>query len=159
MEINNSNPLLILRFTQFRKYDFIEQHKAIIGEKGAVWMLKKGRGIPYRSLRKICENGGGMILKAPKITGGKYYFAHFSAYYNGIPQNEFDYPTYYSEIIDEYVNNPLEGTWIKIDYITEMLPSVVENLYLTSNNSKVSEVIGKTRTSVMYAYTKEDFII
>ena len=157
MQLKKNCPLLVLRFTQFGHYDFVKEHNCLICDNGFTWMLKKGRNIPLKSLETVLNSGGGMILKAPKKAGGIYYYAHFSACANGVPQDNYNYPRYYAEITDEYVDNPLDGTWIKLDYIHELSDDIVEHLYLSSNDNKVVDVIGKTRTSVMYAYLDENF--
>lgn len=147
--------LLVIRFLTFGKYDFVNEHQNLLKEQGAVWVLKTGKNIPDKALEEIAANGGQVIFKAPKATGGKYYYGHFVEYRQGLPEKNMAYPDYYHLLPDGYDRAALDGTWLKIDSLLALEESKVEKLLLSSNGKKVSEVIGQTRTSVMYAYFQE----
>lgn len=39
----DENSMLLLRYSSYKKYDFIREHNSIIKNKGSVWMLKVGK--------------------------------------------------------------------------------------------------------------------
>ena len=144
--------MMVIRFFSVRKVDFISEHKVLIEKNGSVWMLKSGKKIPDSSLKNVLESGGVILLKAPKIEGGRFYKAHFVDFFLGVPKPEMIFPDYYSSLENEYdyEKSILDGTWFKVDSILEMQDSDVDELVLWSNGKKLKDVINQTRTSVMY---------
>ena len=41
--IENDTLMLLFRFSNYKKYNFIEEHKVFLKEKGYVWMMKMGK--------------------------------------------------------------------------------------------------------------------
>lgn len=146
----------------FQKYDFVTEHKKIIDENNYVWMLKLGKKISIKKLDEVLNSDGGIVLKFDEKHGGAFYYCHICDYVVGKPTAEMIYPTYYSEMIDDYKSKnyyfedySLEGTWFKMDSFVELKRSDVEKLHLVLNDKSVLKVLGETRTTVMYIFYKE----
>lgn len=155
MDLSNSKRIMVVRYTPFRKYNFIKEHCNIIKDNGSVWMLKVGRKIPDAAVKDIIHQGGNVILKEPKLSGGRYYYAHCTSSYQGLPIDDMRFPEYYRKIPrEDYDREPLDGTWLRIDEVCALDEDVVNCLYLCSNNRKLCEVVSQTRTSIMYVYYK-----
>lgn len=148
---------LLLRFSDYKSHSFIDEHQNLINEIGEVWMLKMGRRIPNDRLAELFSNGGQLLLKASKHSGGRYYCASVIAARNGTPTAAMIYPQYYSEMLKDenlFCNRSLEGTWFCVENISELPLSIVEKLRLVSNDKMVEDVLGQTRSSVVYVYYK-----
>ncbi len=152
MYVNMDKEMIVVRFLTFKNFDFIEEHSDVLKKNKIVWMLKTGKYIPAPVLDEIINNGGMMILKAPKKLGGKYYMTHFCEYYHGNAKESMVFPEYYYQLPTEYDKSPLDGTWLKIDRIHELTNEYVHRLRLCSNGKRIDEVVKQTRTSVMYVY-------
>lgn len=159
MVVKANKEILVVRFSQYKKVDFIEEHLKLIRKIGNVWMLKIGRKIPEKSLKNVLSENGMILLKAPKKVGGKYYLAMVEEYHNGLPKDSFVYPDYYKEIIEDCFGFSLEGTWIKVNCIKEMPKDLLNNFQMSKNGKPLENVINSTRTSVLYAVCNKDFEI
>ena len=155
--VKANQPLLVIRFTQYKKIDFIGEHLRLINKDGFVWMLKTGRRIPDSSLKKSVFKNGIVILKAPKKAGGQYYFAIVDNYHNGLPQDDYSYPRYYDEMIEESYDYSMDGTWLKIKKIKIMEENMLDHLIMQKSGKNLHDVINSTRTSVLYAISDSDF--
>ena len=147
---------LLLRFGNYREYDFINEHKEVIRKYGYVWMLKVGKCIPQSRLDEVFDENRALLLKAPKSIGGKYYHAEVDDYYRGEPRMDMPYPPYYSKMLSDEVwwnVDSLYGTWLRITAISELGKENIEHLYLFSNKKPVESVLSSTRTSTLYVYS------
>ena len=97
----DENSMLLLRYSSYKKYDFIREHNSIIKNKGSVWMLKVGKCIPENKLQKMYEYGGVMYLRSPKIEGEKFYKAIIKAYYSSEPKRNMILLKYYNEMLND----------------------------------------------------------
>lgn len=147
MELQN---VMVIRFGEFEGLSFIEEHKNIIDKNGDVWMLKLGRNPYKKALVKFEDNDAKIILCSPKKRGNKLYLCDVCGYWLGKPKENFVFPNYYHNILDEYGENRLEGTWINISGIHEIPMEDYEKIILVSNEKKLIDVINETRTSIMY---------
>ncbi len=159
MKIEANKEILVIRFTQYKNVDFIDEHSKIVKEKNSVWILKVGRMIPQKSIERVIGGSKVVVLKAPKKAGGKYYIASIKGYHNGLPKSGFDYPKYYDEMLDSSYEYTLEGTWICVETIQEIDDSILDHLLMEKNRNRLVDVINSTRTSVLYAISDEELDI
>lgn len=156
MIIHANEKLLVLRFSTYKKYDFIEEHRKIIDATGSVWILKIGRKVPNKTLAEIQSKSAGLILKAPKVAGGKYYYCKMINSLNSKPTDEMEFPSYYRQLMKDMYWFSMDGTWIKVAEFVELTNEEVAELKLLSNNRSLDEVFTETRTTMLYAYTSKD---
>lgn len=159
MNIVAKEKLLVLRFSIYKKYDFIYEHELIIQREGAVWLLKLGKKVTNRALEDIMNSSCGLILKAPKAYGGKLYYCRMLDAKNMTPTEDMLYPQYYNELVQDMFWFSLDGTWIKVDSFVELDENTVSKLRLVSNDKPLEEVFMQTRTTTLYAYSTEDIIL
>lgn len=161
MKIPANKCIMTIRYTQYRSIDFIAEHKKLIDRHGSVWMLKVGRKIPIISLEEVARESGLIILKAPKVAGGKYYIAPLIHYHNGMPLQDFNYPKYYEDMIDsqrEYEIS-LDGTWLEIGRIVSLPADALNSMLMKKSGKKLLDVIGSTRTSIMYTVCEKEIVL
>lgn len=156
--IQAKKKILVLRYSQFRNYDFLSEHKSIIDRLGYVWMLKLGKTVPEYRMKEILAETQAIILKAPKSQGGNYLIAVFDDFYNGKAPKELLFPNYYNEMVDTSYEYSLEGTWIKTISVREMTNEEVKKIFLVSNDKNIEDVMKSTRSALLYAYSTEDII-
>lgn len=144
--IEKNAEMLLFRYSEFKHYDFIKEHKAVLAKNGYVWMLKSGRKSNPDKLSSIIEQGGWLILKQPKNAGGKYYICQFDAVQEYEPADK-SYPDYYKEFVSERLTNE---QWFRLISINEMPDIEVDKIVLCKNENKVIDIIGTTMTSVMF---------
>lgn len=108
MKILKDTNMLLFRFRSYGKNNFIESHKKILNEKKYVWMLKLGKRTSTEKLRDILDEGGWLILRAPKSEGSKSFIARYVAFSENEPEDMI-YPEYYQEIIDDEESEYFEG--------------------------------------------------
>ena len=159
MDIRANKKMLVLRYSPYKKYDFIHEHEKIIDKYGCVWLLKLGKPVPDIALKEILEGDSGLILKAPKKDGGSYYYCHMLSAQNTNVKREMRYPDYYNELMNELYWYSFTGTWIKIKKFILLEPDEIKHLKLVSNNKDLVEVLGQTRTTMLYAYSDNDLIL
>ena len=70
MKIKQNTEMLLFRFSNFSKHSFLQELTTVLNEKGCVWMLKAGKRSSISKLEEIKENGGWLVLRAPKADGG-----------------------------------------------------------------------------------------
>ena len=145
--------MLLLRYSSYKKYDFIREHINIIENKGSVWMLKVGKNVPEKKLQKMYENGGTLYLRSPKIEGEKIYKATIKAYHLGEPKRNMIFPNYYDEMLNDealWLIDSLSGTWFEVVAIKEISQAQAERLKLASNGKRAVDVLSCTRSSMLY---------
>lgn len=159
MIISKDTSMLLFRFRSYGKNNFIESHKKILGEEEYVWMMKLGKRTSTDKLQNILDEGGWVILRAPKAEGSKSYVARFVAFSEEEPEDMI-YPEYYQEILDDEENEYFEGNaktqWFKLVLITEIDEMTAEKLVMVKSEKMVNEVIGTTRTAVMFVKNSEE---
>lgn len=159
MIISKDTNMLLFRFRSYGKNNFIEFHKKILGEEEYVWMMKLGKRTSTDKLQNILDEGGWVILRAPKAEGSKSYVARFVAFAEEEPEDMI-YPEYYQEILDDEENEYFEGNaktqWFKLVLITEIDEMTAEKLVMVKSEKMVNEVIGTTRTAVMFVKNSEE---
>ncbi len=154
MLIEKGKRMLLLRFSNYKKYDFIECHKDLIEKNGFVWMIKMGKPLPKPNLDSVVNDGGTLILKAPKSCGGNLYIAKILECYNGIPSEEMTFPAYYHVMEKDdniwMLGYSLDGSWFKITDLSILSNEDASRIRLISNGKLAVDVLDSTRTSVMY---------
>ena len=144
---------LLLRYSSYKKYDFIREHNSVIQDKGSVWMLKVGKCIPETKLQGMYRDGGILYLRSPKAEGEKIYKAVITAYYLGEPKHNMIFPNYYDEMLNDedlWLVDSLSGTWFEVVEIKEISKSQAEQLKLVRNGKRAVDVLSCTRSSVLY---------
>lgn len=151
MIIKEKTPNLFLRLTNFKEYDYINEHKKCLENNGFVWILKVGKFIDKEFLESIIKNGGGIILKTPKRTDNKYYFCKLESYR---PYNEkIVFPDYYKEYLESEgldLNTTLRNeNWLKISSMIELSDSQAEKFVTIKSQNKVVNCV-RSRAVFMY---------
>lgn len=159
MVIEANKAVLLIRYNNYKKTDFILEHNKIVSDKGYVWMLKAGRKLVESKLLKVINETGVVILKAPKNSGGNYYYAKIQDYRFGIQSRDMISPDYYKILVDDeslWQIESLDGTWLKIGEIKPLSINVIERFKLISNGKKVDDVIRSTMSSTLYIQNDRD---
>lgn len=153
MLIDVNTEMLLFRFSNYGKNSFINEHRNVLNENGYVWMLKLGKRSSVEKIKAIIKNGGWLVLRSPKADGSISYLAKFSEISEEEPFDPI-YPEYYDEILDEddedFYNPNAVYQWFKIERIEELSEDDAESLVVSKTGKKVNEVIGTTRTAVMF---------
>ena len=153
MLIDVNTEMLLFRFSNYGKNSFINEHRNVLNENGYVWMLKLGKRSSVEKIKAIIKNGGWLVLRSPKADGSISYLAKFSEISEEDPIDPI-YPEYYDEILDEddedFYNPNAVYQWFKIERIEELSEDDAESLVVSKTGKKVNEVIGTTRTAVMF---------
>lgn len=154
MVISAGTEMMLFRFSNYKRYKFIEEHEKIIKGKGYVWMLKNGKRSSIQKIKDVQDQGGWLILRSPKADGGVGFLAHFTEISENDPKDAV-VPTYYSELLnDENLDMNYGGKhqWFKIDSIKHLNSEISENLILNTSGNRVADVIDTTRTAVMFVH-------
>ena len=160
MQIKANQKMLLLRYSNYKKYNFIDEHRKILAEEGTVWMLKIGKNIPEYKLKEIYAEGGLLILRSPKADGSKYYAIEVTSCFNGEPDFEMIFPEYYETMLDDedmWTMDSLQGTWFKVTSIKELPEEVSSHFSLLSNGKMIEDVLNSTRSSMIYIKSDIDF--
>lgn len=159
MLIKKGTSMMLFRFRNYKSKPFIEEHLSILSANGFVWMLKLGRRTNISNLEAIKQAGGWLILRAPKTENGKFYLTHFSEFSESEPMDGI-YPEYYREILEDddkdFYDIQPNYQWFKVDSISELSSTESPKFVLSKTGKSVNEVIGSTRTAVMYIKNTED---
>ena len=146
--------MLLLRFSNYKHFDFVGCHKELIQIHGFTWMMKVGKQLPQSSVCPVLKDGGCLILKAPKASGGDLFTATIQEFYNGAPPKDMIYPRYYQEMKEDedlwMLDSSLTGSWFKITDLKKLSDDDAAKLRLISNGKQAVAVLNSTRTSVMY---------
>lgn len=158
MRIRAEEKMLLMRFANYKKHSFVDEHNSIVADDGSAWMLKLGRRVPTEKLDELFKADESLLLlKAPKDSGGGYYSTKVLQAFNGSPQKNMRYPKYYDEIMKDEelpVIPSLEGTWFRITKITALPDETVSSLKVCSNKKPVVDVLASTRSSTVYVYSE-----
>ena len=126
-------------------------------------MLKIGKRSSVAKIQAIIDCGGWLVLRSPKADGGKSYLTKFSEILEEEPL-DMVYPEYYTEILDneddeDFYNPNAVFQWFKIEMILELNDNDANNLVISKSDKKVNEVIGTTRTAVMFIKNSTDITV
>lgn len=153
MLIDVNTEMLLFRFSNYGKHSFINEHRNVLNGNGYVWMLKLGKRSSVEKIKAIIKNGGWLVLRSPKADGSISYLAKFSEISEEEPFDPI-YPEYYDEILDaedeDFYNPTAVYQWFKLERIEELSEDAAESLVVSKTGKKVNEVIGTTRTAVMF---------
>ena len=163
MIIKKNTQTLLFRFNNYRNHPFIKAHQEVLNEDGYVWMLKIGKRSSVAKIQAIIDCGGWLVLRSPKADGGKSYLTKFSEILEEEPL-DMVYPEYYTEILDneddeDFYNPNTVFQWFKIEMILELNDNDANNLVISKSDKKVNEVIGTTRTAVMFIKNSTDITV
>ena len=162
MKVEAGKAVLLIRYNNYKKTNFIEEHNKIACSKGYVWMLKAGRKLVESKLSKIKNESSLLILKAPKGDGGEYYYSEIMEFRYGDQIQKDESPEYYGKLVGDeklWQIESLDGTWLKLHAIKPLDEDIVEKFKLLSNKKKLIDVIGSTMSSAMYVYSDEDITL
>lgn len=159
MIIEKNQKCLVIRVSNFKRYNFIDEHKELVERDGFTWMLKCGKRIPEKALSEIQRSGGHLIVKTPKKQDEAYYYAHLCNFSNDEPPSRLSYPKYYEEIVQENEENSLSGTWLKIDSLEVIGSQLIDHFRLVSNSHQLRDVVQATRTPFLYVISDEHLSI
>ena len=140
--------MLLFRYSNYRKTNFIDEHKAVIDNNGYSWLLKAGKKSDMNKLKAIIDDGGGFILKSPHKDGNKYFVCFFTEVKNDEP-NDTTFPKYYNDFLDDNYDY-YGGQWFKITSIQELPDKYIGTLCLQKDGKKLEDVLPTTRTAVMF---------
>ena len=157
--ISPKTMMLLLRYSNYRRYNFLNEHKAIIDQKGYVWMMKIGKKVSLDKINKIMRSGGFIILKSPISDGSKYYIGRFNDYSEKTPNDNGHMPQYYSIIMNDIDYYDAQTQFFKVSCIAPLKEYYANALVLEKSKRKVVEVVNETRTAVMYVENEIDFDI
>lgn len=162
MIIIPNTKILFFRFSNYKNYDFIQEHKKILKENGYVWMLKAGKRSSIDKIRRVQQDGGWMVLRSPKSNGSVSYIANFSDITEDDPKDEC-IPAYYIKLLDDEnldlncVNSTHQ--WFRLKSIESLDQSISDNLVLDTSGKRLVDTIGTTRTAVMFVHNDKAFEI
>ena len=149
--IENDTLMLLFRFSNYKKYNFIEEHKVFLKEKGYVWMMKMGKKTSVDKLSKIKAQGGYIVLKSPIADGNRYYIGQFEDFQDEMPNDKVHMPQYYSEILEDIMFYDSPAQYFKLTNLQPLGDNDEDALRLEKSGKKVVDVINETRTAVMYS--------
>ena len=160
MIIKNNTTMILFRYNNYKKKDFINEHKNVLNTNDYVWMLKLGKKSSIEKINKVKDNGGFMILKAPKSDGGTTYIAKFSEIIGYKPNDNF-YPKYYNDILnsDNYLYWDKSFQWFKIEVIKKLSEENMEKIVLINGKKPVNDVIHNTMTAFMFVENSSEIKI
>lgn len=144
---------LLIRYNNYKKTNFIEEHNKVVSVNGFVWMLKAGRRLVDSKVSKVINETALLILKAPKSSGGDYYYAEVLDFRYGDQENKEESPDYYENLVEDerlWQIDSLTGTWLKIGAIKSLDKSKAEEFKFLSNGKRVVDVINSTMSSSLY---------
>lgn len=160
MKIKKETPHLFWRVSNYYDYDFIEEHKRTINQKGYVYALKLGRKVDSDFIKKVIEDDGAIIMKSPIKSGNKYYYCKVVD--DKMPENKNDLiiPNYYDELL-KYEGLSLEdfdesGRWFKIVSIKEIPEDTIYKFNFIKHDNPVTESAILSRTVHMYIKNPEE---
>ena len=149
MVIKENTNMLLFRFRDFGKYNFIETHREFIEKNGHVWLLKIGKKTSSEKIAEILQEGGWMILRSPKADGSKSYVVKFVDYSEKTPEDGM-FPNYYEEVLNSEDFWEATCQWFMIDRIISLCDESAKTLVMAKTEKPIEEVIGATRTAVMF---------
>ena len=157
MIIQSGKKMLLFRYSNYRKTNFISEHSNIIDSEGYTWMLKAGKKSDLKKVKAIIEDGGAIILKSPVSDGDKYYMGIFDSVTNEEP-DDAAYPEYYDDFMDDNFDFD-GGQWFRIVKLQPFQEKYIDKLCLQKDEKLLIDVLGTTRTAVMFIKSLEDMEI
>ncbi len=125
-------------------------------------MMKAGKRTSIEKINNVLKNGGWMILRSPKGEGSKSYLAHFSEFTEKLP-SDGNYPAYYQEILeeenDEVFSMYNDYQWFHLTQICALPEKYISGIVLTNTQKPIDEIIGTTRTAVMFVENRTEINI
>lgn len=154
IEIEQSKNILLFRFSNYKRYDFVLEHNKVVEKNGFSWVLKNGKIPDSRKIQKVLDDGGWIVIKTPKASGNKFYITQMTEYSSEAPKNNI-YPAYYSSFISDQYGESNSGIWMKIGQIISINEAVANTLVLANGGKPVMDVINRTMTSFMFVNSTE----
>lgn len=160
MKIKKDTRALFLKLSDYKSYNFVEEHKNKINENGFVWVLKLGKKINSKVLEDLYESKGGIIFRSSKRNGNKFYYCNLVK----TPKldDELIIPDYYYELLSaegytiEMVRN--NGEWFKIDSMTELTDESIKKFVSVSSGNDLT-ICSKARSSYVNIKCENDIEI
>ena len=157
--INQNTPMLLFRYSNYKKLRFIDEHIKIIQNSGYVWMMKMGKKTSSEKIKNIIKNGGYIVFKSPIAEGNHFYIGRFVDFCEELPPDDDHMPSYYSEIVNEENFWEAPTQYFKLIDIVPLDERYTSLLRLKINQKKVLDVVNETRTAVMFIECSEDINI
>lgn len=157
--IEKLTKMLLFRYSNFKKYKFIDEHQRIIEMSKYVWMMKLGKKTSSTKIREIIDCGGYIVFKAPVADGEIFFIGKFSEFCEDMPEDTLHMPEYYSEIADDENFGYAPTQFFKLHSISPLADKHVAKLRLEKNKKRLLDVIGTTRTAVMFIENEEEINI
>ena len=140
--------------------------KELDSDNGIGLIEKKRRGLGKPDIiyvKNFATIGEAEEETPAKADGGKSYLTKFSEILEEEPL-DMVYPEYYTEILDneddeDFYNPNTVFQWFKIEMILELNDNDANNLVISKSDKKVNEVIGTTRTAVMFIKNSTDITV
>ena len=154
--------ILVMRVNDYKAHQFIKEHDRVMKDVGYVWVLKAGKRIPELKMKDVLKDGGHVIFRGSKASGGKYYYAHVEEVKYGIPDASMIFPDYYRLMVSDpslWTFDSLDGTWLKLTSLQEMRSELIQNIKLISNGKNVDEAMKSSMTSFVYAKSTQDLVV
>lgn len=150
MVIQANTRMLLIRYCNYKKLSFIDEHRKVLSKEGFVWMMRLGKTINPQKIQDVLDDGGHLILKAPKKDGDQYYICRFTSISDKLPEGGLYSPKYYVELIreEQFVDSSFQ--FFRVISITPIPKEELDKLTLQLNGKKVNTVVKETRTSFMY---------
>ena len=157
--IEKLTKMLLFRYSNFKKYRFIDEHQKIIEASKYVWMMKLGKKTSSIKIREIINCGGYIVFKAPVADGEMFFIGKFSEFSENMPEDKLHMPEYYSEIADDENFGYAPTQFFKLHSLLPLAEEHIDKLRLEKNKKKLIDVIGTTRTAVMFIENEEEINI
>lgn len=148
--IKKETGMLLFRYSNYRKFRFIDEHKKIIQQSKYVWMMKMGKKTSLDKIKGIIERGGYIVFKAPVADGNLFYLGRFTDFSEELPDDELHMPKYYAEIVEDINFWDAPTQFFKLVDLVPLDEKYALTLRLEKNKKKVLDVINETRTAVMF---------
>ena len=162
MIVKKETPHLFIRLNNYENFNYIEEHKKCLEEKGYVWMLKIGKTINKNYINEVIKSGGGLIIKSSKKEGNQFYFCSILSIEPNDDKKLF-YPKYYDELFyyEGYKLETLkeEAYWFKINSMIPIEHSIVDKFVVGKENKRLTDLAIETRVVHMYTKNKEEITL
>lgn len=161
MKIEKDKKMLLFRYNNYKKTNFITAHEEVLKENGYVWMLKMGKKSSVEKINKVLNEGGYLVLRGPKADGSVSYITRFTEMCDNEPK-DFAYPEYYDTFLsgeDSFQFDSTSKQWFKLNMIKPLNEKEVDKLILAQNGKKVNELIATTMTAFMFISCDADINI
>ena len=149
MIIEADKRLLLFRFSNYRRTDFLKEHSEIIDKFGYTWMLKAGKRSSNQKISGVMADGGILILRSPTGDGGKFYAAACSEFTEQSPDDGEPFPAYYTDYIRDLYDIP-SFQWFKVKKLYAIADDQLDKIVLHLTREKIVDVLKTTRTAVMF---------